>query len=73
VHGGELKIRLTAPPVDSAANDALVAFLADALDCPRHAVQLVRGHTSRQKLLRLAGITAETAAARLNLTLPPAR
>jgi uncharacterized protein (TIGR00251 family) len=42
VLGDELKIKLTAPPVDSAANEALLRLLADALDCPRGAVQLVR-------------------------------
>ena len=43
--GHELRIRLTAPPVDSAANDALQRFLAEQLGCPRSHVQLVRGHT----------------------------
>jgi uncharacterized protein (TIGR00251 family) len=55
--GAELKIKLTAPPVDSAANDALVKFLAGKLDCARNAIQLIRGHTSRHKVLRLEGLT----------------
>ncbi|HWN97364.1 MAG TPA: DUF167 domain-containing protein, partial [Methylomirabilota bacterium] len=39
VLGHELKIKITAPPVDSAANEALVKFLAERLECPRRAVQ----------------------------------
>lgn len=63
--GLELKIKVTAPPVDSAANEALILFVADTLDLPRRAVTLVRGQTSRHKVLRLEGITPETAAGRL--------
>ena len=58
-HGAELKIKVTAPPVDSAANDALIRFLAERLDCPRNRVELVRGHTSRHKLLKLHGFSWE--------------
>ena len=63
--GGELRIKVTAPPVDAAANEALVKFLAGILDCPRNRVELVRGHKSRHKVIRLAGIKPEEAAARL--------
>jgi len=63
--GAELKIKVTAPPVDSAANDALVAFLADTLDLPKRAVTLVRGQTSRHKVLRLEGLTFQEAVTRL--------
>ncbi|MBI3879750.1 MAG: DUF167 domain-containing protein [Verrucomicrobia bacterium] len=65
--GHELKIKVTAPPVDSAANEALIELLADALDCPRGAVQLVRGHTSRHKTVRVAGLTVAEVARRLAL------
>ena len=54
--GGELRVKVTAPPVDSAANEALIRFLADVLDCPRNHIQLVRGHTSRHKTLKLSGL-----------------
>ncbi len=54
---GALKARLTAPPVDGAANEALFALLAEQLAIPRRAITLVRGATSRQKLLELEGIT----------------
>ena len=57
--GDALKIKVTAPPVDSAANEALVRLLAETLDCPRGAVQLARGQTSRQKVVAIRGLTAE--------------
>lgn len=48
MEGGGLKIRLTAPPVDGAANEALVKFLAHTLSLPRSHVEIVSGHTSRE-------------------------
>jgi uncharacterized protein len=57
--GEELKIKVTAPPVDAAANNALVQFLADVLACPRSRIDLVRGHTSRHKVIRLRGFSAD--------------
>ncbi len=53
--GDELRIKVTAPPVDAAANQALVELLADTLDCPRSRVELIRGHTSRHKTIKLHG------------------
>jgi uncharacterized protein (TIGR00251 family) len=58
-----LKIKITAPPVDSAANDALIRFLADTLDCGRNQIELVRGHTSRHKTLKIRGLNGESVAA----------
>jgi uncharacterized protein (TIGR00251 family) len=58
--GDELKIKITAPPVDAAANQALVEFLAEKLNCSRGKVELVRGHTSRHKTLLLHGFKPET-------------
>ena len=63
--GGELRIKVTAPPVDSAANEALLRYLAELLECPRGAVQLIRGQTSRHKLIALRGVTVDAALARL--------
>ena len=63
--GEELKIKVTAPPVDAAANQALVEFLADVLDCSRGQVELLRGHTSRHKTLRLHGLSPEIVAQKL--------
>ena len=57
--GNELRIKVTAPPVDAAANEALVKLLAKQLDCPRNRVELVRGHTSRHKTLKLYGLAPE--------------
>ncbi len=52
---GSLTIRLTAPPVDGAANEALVKFLADKLDVGRSQIEIVSGQTGRQKRIRIAG------------------
>jgi uncharacterized protein (TIGR00251 family) len=57
--GNELRIKVTAPPVDAAANEALIKLLAHQLNCPRNRVELVRGHTSRHKTIRLHGLAAE--------------
>jgi uncharacterized protein len=63
--GNELRIKVTAPPVEAAANEALVKLLAQQLDCPRNRVELVRGHTSRHKTIKLYGLTPEDVAKRL--------
>jgi uncharacterized protein (TIGR00251 family) len=63
--GDELRIKVTAPPVDSAANEALVRLLAETLDCPRSQIALVRGQTSRHKTVLLRGLTAADVLARL--------
>ena len=63
--GNELRVKVTAPPVDAAANEALVRLLADTLDCPRSRVELVRGHTSRHKVVKLHGISAEAVLGKL--------
>jgi uncharacterized protein len=57
-HADALKIALTTPPVDGRANEALIAFLADALHLPKSSIALVTGATSRSKLLRITGRTA---------------
>jgi uncharacterized protein len=57
--GAELRIKVTAPPVEAAANEALVKLLADYLDCARGRVELVRGHKSRHKIIKLHGFTHE--------------
>jgi len=55
----ELRIKVTAPPVDAAANEALVQLLADELDCARGRVELIRGHKSRHKAVKLHGFAPE--------------
>lgn len=56
-------VRLGAAPVDGAANAELVAVLASAFDVPRRAITIVSGDHSRQKRVRIAGVTASQAAA----------
>jgi len=55
---GILRVRLHAPPVDGAANEALVAFLADRLAIPRRGVRIVAGGTSRMKMIEVEGVSA---------------
>jgi uncharacterized protein len=63
--GNELRIKVTAPPVDAAANEAVVRLLAETLDCPRGRIEILRGHTSRHKVLKLHGIAAAAVMERL--------
>ncbi len=53
LHGDALKLRLTAPPVDGAANKMCLKFLAKWLDVPKSALTIVSGETSRNKTLRI--------------------
>jgi len=66
-HGDAVKIRLAAPPVDGAANDALITFLADRLAVPRSVVSLVGGATSRRKRVRIDGLSLERVLTTLGL------
>ena len=59
VTNGELRIQVTAPPVDAAANEAVLRLLAERLDCPRGAVQLIRGQISRRKQVLIRGMSAD--------------
>ncbi len=52
-HGDALKVALTAPPVDGAANTALIVFLAQAFDLKRAQIRLLHGDSSRHKLVEL--------------------
>lgn len=63
--GETLKVKIHAPPVEGRANDALCEFLADELGLPRRAVTVLRGNTSRLKLVRIAGLTRDEARVRL--------
>lgn len=60
LHGDAMKVRLGAPPVDGAANAALIELLADALGVSRRNVQIVGGEHSRSKLVEVVGVDAET-------------
>jgi uncharacterized protein len=57
--GDALKVALNAPPVDGKANDACVEFFAKLLKVPRSSITIASGQTSRNKVIRVAGLTAE--------------
>jgi uncharacterized protein (TIGR00251 family) len=59
-HGGALRIRVTAPPVDGLANEALIDFLAQELDVSRRNVCIVSGFSSRAKVIEIGGVKLET-------------
>jgi uncharacterized protein (TIGR00251 family) len=65
--GEALKVKVHAPPVEGRANDALCEFLADTLGLPRRAVTVMRGDTSRQKLVRIDGLSLAEVCAKLGL------
>jgi uncharacterized protein (TIGR00251 family) len=58
-HGDALKIRLTAPPVEGKANQALQKFLAKQLGTSQADIEILTGHASRQKRVRVAGVSAD--------------
>src|SRR2546422_5859225 len=55
--GDTLNVRLTAPPVEGAANVACLEFLADLLDLPQSQLEILRGARSRNKVIRISGLT----------------
>jgi len=59
IHGGALRIHLNAPPVGGAANDALIAIVAQALGVPRRQVEIISGHTSRIKVVSVSGLSRD--------------
>jgi uncharacterized protein len=64
-YGDAIRIRLAAPPVDGAANEALERFLAASLGVPRTAVVLVSGQAGRSKVVEVRGVTLAEAATAL--------
>ena len=65
VQGDMLRVRLTAPPVEGAANKALVRLLAEILNVGERDIEIVAGHTGRQKVVRVMGLPAHELDARL--------
>jgi uncharacterized protein (TIGR00251 family) len=65
--GDTLKVALTAPPVDGKANAACIEFFAKLLNVPRSSVTIAAGQTSRNKVIRVAGLTAEEIKKRLEI------
>lgn len=59
IHGDAVKLRVAAPPVDNAANKAVVAFFAKALKLPKSRVTITAGHTSRSKRIRISCDSAD--------------
>ncbi len=57
LHGGALKLRLCAPPVDDAANRAVIEFFASRLHLPKSRLQILSGMKSRDKTLRIESIS----------------
>jgi len=57
IRGGRVLVRVTAPPVDSAANDAVVMLMAGVLEVPRRSVRVVAGGTARNKVIEVDGVT----------------
>lgn len=67
IHGDALKIRVAAPPVDGAANDELIRFLARRLSIPSTSLQIHAGAGGRHKRVLIKGATAQFVMARLSL------
>ena len=69
IRDGQVRLRLTAPPVDGAANAACIAFLAKTLDVNRAQIRVRSGAKSREKLVHIAGLIPAQVAAALGLAL----
>ncbi len=65
IHGDALKVRLSAPPVEGRANEALISFLAKRLGVRKSQVEIVAGATSRHKMIRVMGLSLQEAEERL--------
>ena len=64
-HGGAIRIKLRAPAVEGKANAALITFLAERLNVPARTIVLLRGHKSRDKLVRIDGLGEDAVRRRL--------
>ena len=67
-HDGCLKIRISAPPVEGAANAALIKFLAKLLNVKKRDVVVLKGETSRRKRMRIVGVSVDVCAEKLGIT-----
>ena len=67
--GDAIVVRLSAPPVEGAANEALIEFLAKSLRVPRRSVSIVSGEKSRDKRVAVDGLTEAEVSARLSAIL----
>jgi uncharacterized protein (TIGR00251 family) len=64
-HGGAIKVKLRAPALEGKANAALIRFLADLLKVPSRTIVVLRGHKSRDKVIRIEGLREEELRTRL--------
>jgi uncharacterized protein (TIGR00251 family) len=64
-HGDAIKVRLAAPPVEGAANEALVSFLAEKLGVRANQIEIIAGHASRDKIVCVVGLTPQQVEERL--------
>jgi uncharacterized protein len=64
--GDALKLSLTAPPINGKANDACIEFFANLLKVSRSSVTIASGHSSRQKVIRISGLSAEEVRKRID-------
>lgn len=69
--GDAVRVRLTAPPLDNRANEALVRFLAAALGVSRSRVEIIAGKRGRKKVVRVTGMSRDDIFRRLKLETPP--
>lgn len=67
IHDKELKVKITAPPIDGRANEGLIEFVSEIFGVPKRDVQLVRGESSRHKVVEIQGVSAEKVREILNL------
>ncbi|RJR32738.1 MAG: DUF167 domain-containing protein [Desulfobacteraceae bacterium] len=68
--GGIYRIKITAPPVEGKANNALIEYLSGLLEVPKGMVLILSGETSRMKILGVAGLSAEELQRRLDSAMP---
>ena len=68
---GAVRVRVAAPPVEGAANDALIRFLAEAVDLPRSKVRIVAGTSGRRKRLLFANLAPAELRRRIAALVPP--
>lgn len=58
-HNDELKVKITSPPVDGQANEAVIKFFSKLLRIPKGQIELIRGETSRHKVIKIHGLSTE--------------
>ena len=69
-HGDALRVSLTAPPVEGKANEACIDFFAKLLEVPRSSITIAAGQTSRNKVIRVIGLSVIEIEKRLNIRSP---